>query len=101
MPPRIVLPLLAAAVLALAVAAPASASSVAYIDDHKPWFSSPEDDGAQGITVAKHSRTVPSVLVAACDIPAAGKASSATFSPSPAGPPAPRSPRGSRSRSSR
>ena len=40
-----------------------------------------EDDGATGITVAQHSGTVPSDLVAACDIPAAGKASYATFSP--------------------
>ena len=34
-----------------------------------------------GITVAQHSGTVPSDLVAACDLPAAGKASYATFSP--------------------
>ena len=39
------------------------------------------DDGATGITVAQHSGTVPSDLVAACDLPAAGKASYATFSP--------------------
>src|SRR6185295_13975780 len=39
------------------------------------------DDGATGITVAQHSGTVPSDLVAACDLPASGKASYATFSP--------------------
>jgi hypothetical protein len=47
MPPRILLSLLTAALLALAVAAPASASSVAYIDDHNLWFSSP--DGARKV----------------------------------------------------
>jgi hypothetical protein len=35
--------------LALAVAAPASAGSVAYIDDHNLWFSSP--DGAHKVQV--------------------------------------------------
>jgi hypothetical protein len=40
-----------------------------------------KDDGSTGITVGQHSGTVPSDLVAACDIPAAGKASYATFSP--------------------
>ena len=33
-----------------------------------------KDDGAHGITVAQHSGTVPSDLVAACDLPAVGKA---------------------------
>src|SRR3954452_5924674 len=51
MPPRILLSLLAAALLALAVAAPASASSVAYIDDHNLWFSSP--DGARKVQVTQ------------------------------------------------
>ena len=41
MPPRLLLSLLAAILLALAVAAPASAGSVAYIDGHNLWFSSP------------------------------------------------------------
>ena len=49
MPPRLLLSLLAAALLALTVAAPASASSVAYIDDHNLWFSSP--DGARKVQV--------------------------------------------------
>ena len=49
MPPRILLSLLAAALLALAVAATASASSVAYIDNHSLWLSSP--DGAQKVQV--------------------------------------------------
>jgi hypothetical protein len=49
MPPRILLSLLTAALLALAVAAPASASSVAYIDGHNLWFSSP--DGARKVQV--------------------------------------------------
>jgi hypothetical protein len=40
-----------------------------------------KDGGASGITVAQHSGTVPSAIVAACDIPAAGKATYATFSP--------------------
>jgi hypothetical protein len=40
-----------------------------------------KDDGATGITVAQHSGTVPSDLLAACDLPAAGEASYATFSP--------------------
>ena len=51
MPPRILLSLLTAALLALAVAAPASASSVAYIDDHNLWFSSP--DGARKVQVTQ------------------------------------------------
>ncbi len=49
MPPRILLSFLSALVLALAVAAPASASSVAYIDGHNLWFSSP--DGAAKVQV--------------------------------------------------
>ena len=49
MPPRLLLSLLTAAVLALVVAAPASASSVAYIDGHNLWFSSP--DGARKVQV--------------------------------------------------
>jgi hypothetical protein len=49
MPPRFLLSLLAAALVALAVAAPASASSVAYIDGHNLWFSSP--DGSQKVQV--------------------------------------------------
>ena len=51
MPPRILLSLLTAALLALAVAAPASASSVAYIDDHNLWLSSP--DGARKVQVTQ------------------------------------------------
>ena len=51
MPPRILLSLFTAALLALAVAAPASASSVAYIDDHNLWFSSP--DGARKVQVTQ------------------------------------------------
>jgi hypothetical protein len=51
MPPRILLSLLAATLLALAVAAPASAGSVAYIDDHNLWFSSP--DGARKVQVTR------------------------------------------------
>jgi len=49
MPPRLIFSLLAAALLALAVAGPASASSVAYIDDHNLWYSSP--DGARKVQV--------------------------------------------------
>jgi hypothetical protein len=49
MPPRLILSLLAAAVVVLALAAPASASSVAYIDDHNLWYSSP--DGARKVQV--------------------------------------------------
>jgi hypothetical protein len=40
-----------------------------------------QDGGTQGITVAQHSGQVPSDLVAACDLPTVGKASTATFSP--------------------
>ena len=53
MPPRFLLSLLAALVVVLAVAAPApadaSASSVAYIDGHNLWYSSP--DGARKVQV--------------------------------------------------
>ena len=49
MPPRLLLSLLAALVVVLAVAAPASASSVAYIDGHNLWYSSP--DGARKVQV--------------------------------------------------
>ena len=49
MPPRLLLSLLAALVVLLAVAAPASASSVAYIDGHNLWYSSP--DGARKVQV--------------------------------------------------
>ena len=51
MPPRILLSLLTATLLALAVAAPASACSVAYIDGHNLWFSSP--DGARKVQVTQ------------------------------------------------
>ena len=49
MPPRILLSLLTAALLVLAMAATASASSVAYIDGHNLWLSSP--DGAAKVQV--------------------------------------------------
>ena len=49
MPPRLLLSLLGALVVALAVAAPASASSVAYIDGHNLWYSSP--DGARKVQI--------------------------------------------------
>jgi hypothetical protein len=49
MPPRLILSLLAALVVVLAVAAPASASSVAYIDGHNLWYSSP--DGSRKVQV--------------------------------------------------
>ena len=49
MPYRLILPILAIAVLALAGAAPASADSVAYIDDHNLWYASP--DGARKVQV--------------------------------------------------
>jgi hypothetical protein len=49
MPPRLSLSLLAALVVALAVAAPASASSVAYIDGYNLWYSSP--DGSRKVQV--------------------------------------------------
>jgi len=63
MPPRLASSLLAALVVALAVAAPASASSVAYIDGHNLWYSSP--DGARKVQVTSGgtedaSWTVPS-----------------------------------------
>ena len=49
MPPRLPLSVLVALLVALAVAAPASASSVAYIDGHNLWYSSP--DGARKVQV--------------------------------------------------
>jgi hypothetical protein len=49
MPPRLLLSLLAALVVALAVAAPASASSVAYIDGNDLWYSSP--DGSRKVQI--------------------------------------------------
>jgi hypothetical protein len=49
MPPRLILSLLAALVVALAVAAPASASSVAYIDGYNLWYSSP--DGSRKVQI--------------------------------------------------
>ncbi len=55
MPPRLLLSLLAATLLALAVAAPASAGSVAYIDNHNLWFSSP--DGARKVQVTQGGNT--------------------------------------------
>jgi hypothetical protein len=49
MPPRSLLSLFGALVVALAVAAPASASSVAYIDGHNLWYSSP--DGSRKVQI--------------------------------------------------
>jgi hypothetical protein len=51
MSPRLIFPLLAAAALLLCAAAPAGAASVAYIDGHNLWFSSP--DGGHKVQVTQ------------------------------------------------
>jgi hypothetical protein len=55
MPSRLILSLLAIALLVLAAAAPASASSVAYIDGHNLWYASP--DGARKVQVTTGGTT--------------------------------------------